>query len=255
VPQPPIKRLLADASLAFAGSVKAVGEGTVSGVAPDERTVVVEVGEVLHGSPGVGIPTGSRVTVQLSPDLPPLGVDDEATFFANGWLYGDSLAVTEVGRAPVEETVAPTARLAGFESPVSPVQVALAELADEELIAHANEADAAVRGHVIALNHVPQEAPLREHDPDWWVATLEIDLLVRGELPGVDDKGGTVPVLYANSLDVSWRDAPKPKAGQGGLWLLHRSPGELAELAPFQLIHPIDLQPSINIDLLRENQP
>ena len=92
----------------------------------------------------------------------------------------------------------------------------------------------------------------REHDPHWWVATLEVDLVAKGDAPGLGEGGGTVATLYANSIDFQWREWIKPKAGQAGLWLLHRSEGELAQLAPFQLIHQEDLQPSTQLDALRE---
>jgi hypothetical protein len=62
---------------------------------------------------------------------------------------------------------------------------------------------------------------------------------------------GPLDVLYANSLDVRWRRWPKPKAGQGGMWILHRSAPEHAGLAAFTLMHPEDLQPSLQLDLLR----
>ena len=52
-------------------------------------------------------------------------------------------------------------------------------------------------------------------------------------------------------LDVRWRGWPKPKAGQGGMWLLHRSDDAHQELAPFTLRHPEDLQPSLQLELLR----
>jgi hypothetical protein len=61
-----------------------------------------------------------------------------------------------------------------------------------------------------------------------------------------------VAALYANSIDVQWRDWLKPKAGQSGLWLLHRTPEDRAELAVFELRHTMDLQPSLQLDLLRE---
>jgi hypothetical protein len=192
------------------------------------------------------------VTLQLSSELPPLAVGDTATFFANSWVYGDSLALIEVGRVPEEEAAAPTAELKAFDVPVSPVQAAVAELADEEVIEHAREADAIVRGHVVGLNALRKEGPPKEHDPDWWVATLEVDVAERGELPDAPDGDQTVQVLYANSLDVRWRAAPKPKAGQSGMWILHRAPEELSEYAPFQVLHAIDLQPSLQLDLLRE---
>ena len=251
MPNGDIKQLLADSSLAFTGSVEARGETTVGGIEADDRTVVVQVGELLHAPQDIAIPAGSRVTVQLSAELPQLDVGDRATFFANGWVYGDNLAVREVGRTSADEAAAPSARLAGPGIAVSPVRAALAELEDDKVVAHAEEADAVVRGHVVGLNAVPTEGAPNEHDPNWWVATLHVDLVERGELPGAGDDGGTVDVLYANSLDVQWREAPKPKAGQSGMWILHRAPEDLSEHAPFQVLHAIDLQPSLNLELLR----
>jgi hypothetical protein len=250
--KPSIKDLLSSSTLTFTGTVEGAGASMVPGVDPDRRTVVVRVDQVLRSPPAMGVPAGSRVTVQLSPDLPPLAEGDAATFFANGLVYGENLAVTEAGRVPPAATAGATGRLAGLEEAISPVQAAMAELDEDEVVEHARQADAVVRGHVIGLAHAPKEGPPREHDPDWWIATLEVDVLARGELPGGWKAGGTVSVLYANSLDVRWRQAPKPKAGQAGLWLLHKTPNDLAAFASFQLIHPIDRQPSIRLDVLRE---
>jgi hypothetical protein len=246
-----IKDLLASSNLTFTGSVEQAGRSTVAGIEVDDRTVVVRVAQLLHGPPGIELPEGSRVTVQLSPDLPALAPGEQATFFADGWVYGETLAVTEVGRAPVEETATPTAEQAGVEEAVSPVEAAATELADDELVEHASAADLVVRAQVMALAQVPKEGPPKEHDPDWWIATLAADVVARGELPEADE-ANVVTALYANSLDVRWRQAPKPKAGQGGLWLLHRARKELSGFAPFELVHPIDVQPSIQLDLLRE---
>ena len=109
-----------------------------------------------------------------------------------------------------------------------------------------------IRGQVTALAQVPKAEPSKEHDADWWIATIAADLVASGDVPDATEDGGTVEVLYANSLDVRWRQAPKPKAGQAGLWLLHRAREELAGFAPFELVHPIDVQPSIRLDVLRE---
>lgn len=247
-----VKDLVASSNFAFLGAVEEAGKSTVAGIEVDDRTVVVRVVQLLHGPPEIPLAEGSRMTVQLSPDLPALHPGEQATFFTNGWVYGDTLAVTEVGRAPVEETAPATARLADVEEPVSPVEAAAAELADDELVEHARDADLVVRAQVTALRQVPKEAPPQEHDPDWWIATLEADVVARGAVPEGTEEGGTVSALYANSLDVRWRRAPKPKAGQGGLWLLHRARDELSGFAPFELVHPIDVQPSIQLDLLRE---
>jgi hypothetical protein len=251
-----LKDLLSSAQLAFSGAVAAAGRSGVAGMAGDERTVIVAVDRAIKAPPGLRLPPGSRVTVQLSRTLPKLAVGEAATFFADGLVYGDTLGVSEVGRAPAAETVAPAvgqaALAGGAELPLSPVEEAAAELAVDEVVEHARKADAVIRGHVIGLSHLPKEEPPKEHDADWWIAELEVDVLVRGELPAGTQPGGSVSVLYANSLDVMWRQSPKPKAGQSGLWLLHHARRELAGVAPFELVHAIDLQPSLQLDVLRE---
>jgi hypothetical protein len=254
MPEPSMKDLLARSSLAFTGAVEEVAGTTVPDLPPDERTVVVRVDEALRAPPEVGLAAGTRVTVQLSPELPPLEAGDEATFFADGLVYGQDLAVAEVGRLAQEESIEPSGRLAGLvDEGVAPVEAALAELAHDELLEHARGADAVVRAQVTALAKVPYTGPPREHDPQYWIATLQADLVAKGDLPGMTEMGAEVQVLYANSLDVRWRECPKPKAGQGGMWMLHRTSGEQATLAPFELLHPIDLQDSIQLDVLREH--
>jgi hypothetical protein len=252
MPDGSIKDLLATSGLAFTGTVEARGVTAAAGLPVDDHTVVVQVEEVLHAPAELIIPAGSQVTVQLSADLPALDPGERATFFANGLAYGDQLAVIEIGRLSAEEGGARTARLEGQMAPVSAVQAAVAELAQDEVADHAREADAVVRGRVSGLAEARLDGPPHEHDPDWWIATLQVDLVERGDITGAGEAPETVAVLYANSIDVQWREAPKPKAGQAGLWLLHRTPEERAELAAFEITHPIDLQPSIQLDLLRE---
>jgi hypothetical protein len=157
-----------------------------------------------------------------------------------------------VGRMKDEPEPATAARAADLEEPTSGVDRALAEIAQDAVLDHAREVEVIVRARVVSLEeaHTP-ELP-REHDPHWWIATLEADLVAKGDAPGLGEGGGTVTALYANSIDFQWREWIKPKAGQGGLWLLHRTEDELAQLAPFQLIHQDDLQPSAQLDALRE---
>ena len=252
--EPSIKELLASSGFAFTGTVEEVAATTVPDLAVDDRTVIVRILEVLHGATELPLPPGSRLTVQLSPELPPLRAGEQAAFFVSGLAYGESLAVSEVGRTTTEEAAGRTARLAGIEAPVSPVRATLVELAQDDVVEHARGADAVVRGQVTALAQAPRSLgrPLSEHDPQYWIATLAIDLVAKGEIPGVTEAGGTALVLYANSIDVHWRESPKPKAGQAGLWLLHATAGEEASLAPFQLLHLMDLQPSTQLNLLRE---
>jgi hypothetical protein len=247
-----LKELVASSGIAFAGTVQAVGETTVQGVPVDDRLVVVRVDRALHAPPEVEIAPGTQVTVQLSPDLPKLDVGDQASFFANPAVYGEGLMVSEVGRMKDEPEPAGGTRAISREEPATGVEQALAELAQDSLIEHAGDAAVIVRGRVVRLEEAQTPELPREHDPHWWIATLEADLVAKGGAPGLGEGGGTVAALYANSIDFQWREWIKPKAGQAGLWLLHRSEDELAQLAPFQLIHQEDLQPSTQLDALRE---
>jgi hypothetical protein len=247
-----LKDLVASSKLAFAGTVQAIGQSTVPGLPADDRTVVVRVDQPLNAPPEVELGPGTQVTVQLSEDLPKLKVGDQASFFADPAVYGDGLAVTEVGRLRDEPAPA-GARAASLEDPASHMERTLAEIEQDAVLDHARDADLIVRARVARLEEARTPAVAREHDPHWWVATLEADLVAKGEAPGLGEGGGTVEALYANSIDMQWRRWPKPKAGQAGLWLLHKSDEALAALAPFQLLHPEDLQPSAQLEALREH--
>ena len=243
-----LKELLATSSLAFSGTVRSLGESPVAGVQADERTAVVQVDAALLAPEELDVAPGESVTVLQSPELPALQPGDRATFFTVPVVYADMLVVSEVGRMAAEAIT--TARVGPPEAPASAVEEALAELAQDAVLEHARQADAVVRGHVIALQAADPRETLHEHHPHWWIATLLVDLVQRGDVPGVGEEGGEVRVVYANSLDIRWRRWLKPKAGQSGMWILHRTADALAELAPFQLIHPEDLQPSLQLELL-----
>ena len=60
-------------------------------------------------------------------------------------------------------------------------------------------------------------------------------------------------MLFANSTDVRWYRAPKVTASQGGVWSLHATEGDLRSLAPFQILHPEDFQPTQQLDELRRS--
>lgn len=245
MPDLTISELLAQSSLVFAGTVERAAASTLGDLPVDERTVVVRVDQTLRVPDQIDLSPGVQVTVQLSSTLPALAPGDAATFFTNGLVYGQDLAVAEVGRT---QEGAAGAQLAGIGAGAASVQTALAQQSVDEVVEHARSAAAVARAQVTGLAIVPTSGPPREHDPLWWIATLHADLIAKGDLQAPCD----VPVLYANSLDVRWRRHLKPKAGQGGLWLLHASGDSEAPLAPFTVLHEVDLQDSIMLDVLRE---
>lgn len=238
--------LLQRAPFSFVGTIEHLGAAAME-VPVDDRTAVVYVDRVLHGPDvllGLG---GQRITLQLAADAYPPDVGETAAFFAQAIAFGESVAVAEVGRLPLEH-VEPQMRLAA-EAGERALGVFEHRVETLNLCKHAAEADAVVLGRVVKLEMASSKgAPgVSEHDPDWWVATLHVHHVERGEV-----KPGKVRVLYANSLDVRWRAAPKPKASESGLWLLHRPDGELAKVVPFAILHAEDRQAVQSLDAMRE---
>jgi hypothetical protein len=237
---------LRDSAFSFVGTVDHVQAATMENLPIDERTVVVHVDQVLHSPEAFAQLAGNTATLQLAEGSDAVEEGSRWVFFANGLAYAETIALSEVGRANVDdvESTLTMGAGAGAENPLHAMQ---AQVEAERLRAHASDADAVILGRVIGLERAAG-SPIQEHAEDWWRATFSVVHVERGDV-----SGDQVKAIYANSLDVRWRDAPKPKASQNGLWLLHATEGPLAELAPWQIVHAEDFQPVHALDSLREN--
>jgi hypothetical protein len=237
-----IKGLVAANPFSFVGTVEHLGAATSGDLPIDDHTAVLRVEIVLHAPPAfVGL-EGQRITVQLLTDVDLPAVGEEIALFAEGLAFGEGIAVLEVARVPVE-SVAPHANLAfdaGEERAFAPLE---REVAADAMRAHVDGADAVVVGLVVALEQAA-ETGYSEHDPLWWRATIDVRQVVRGDL-----QPGKLGVLYPNSLDLQWRRVPKPKASQDGVWILHATGEDLAELGAYRLLHEDDRQ---TVDALPE---
>lgn len=239
-----LTELLRRAPFSFLGTVEHLGAATMGDVPIDDRTAVVRVEQLLHSPEAFAGLGGQRITVQLAPDVDPLPVGSTAALFAEGLAFGESVAVTETGRLSVEE-VAPFLTSAAEPGEPGPFAALQREIERDRLRERMDAAVAVVVGQVVSLEKA-LPGSYSEHDPDWWCATLSVSHVERGDV-----EPGEVQVLYANSLDVQWRKAPKPRAAQTGLWILHATEGELAEAAPFQILDAEDHQPAVSLDWLR----
>jgi hypothetical protein len=240
-----LTELLRKAPISFVGTVENLGAATMSDVPIDERTAVVFVDHVLHApEPFVGL-EGHRVTLQLADDGEPIAEGQSATFFAEGLAYGETVALKEVGRLPVDAVEPHVMRaVEGGEPAFAALE---REVEADRFREHADAADAVIVGRVMGLQNVG-DPPRSEHDPDWWKATIDVVHVERGDVAP-----GSVEVLYPNSLDVRWRKSPKPKASQEGVWVLHATEGALREFAPFRILDPQDYHPVERLEALREN--
>jgi len=240
-----IKKLLEQAPFSFIGTILHLAAATMTDIPVNERTAVVHVDHVLHAPDEFSRMEGHRITIQLSPDANPPTVGQSFAFFAAGLAFGESIAVTEIGRLAIE-SVEPHVNLAlAAGATAGAFSGLIHDMQQEKLREHMLQADAVVVGRVVNMEKAGPST-LSEHDPDWWRASIDVSHVERGGIAA-----GKTQVLYANSLDVRWHRAPKPKAGQGGLWILHKAPNDLQMLAPFQIVHSEDYQPTQQLEVLR----
>jgi hypothetical protein len=233
-----VKDLVRRTPISFVGTVQHLNAATSRDVPIDDHTAVVSVDLVLHAPDALKGLEGQRVTVQLSADVELPAEGDQLVFFVEGLAFGESIAVAEVGRAPVDVLATHASSAAGDLVQPTPFADVEREIETEALLDHVDAAAAVVVATVTGLEQA-QPKGFSEHDPDWWRATLEVRQVVRGDL-----EPGPVQVLYPNSLDIAWYRVPKPKASQDGIWILHfLAEGTPRDLAPYQLLHEDDRQP------------
>ena len=247
---PEVLDLLRRSQFVFEGSVTGVERSTVPDIAADHDSVVLKVDRVLHSPAALSKLTGSEVTVQLLPGSARLGLNETTVLFTTAVAFGQGILVAEVGRTTPEivggmsMAAGAMAVLPGARSGrAHPVLDAAHELADEQLRGHFDDVAAAIIGRVVSLQKAGPVVA-NEHDADWWKATIKVDHVEKGTV------AGRVGVLYPNSSDVQWARVPKPRAGQDGLWLLHDTPPERVDLAPYSLLDADDLKPTDHLDRL-----
>ena len=200
----------------FHGTIIALGKSTVALLKVSDLTAVVRVDAVVRAPDAMRAIVGHEITVQLRE---PASLGEKAEFFAQGLLYGASLAVTEVRkRKAVESQPAPVERLSGARSE-STADRDRARALRTRLKGRAAEASSVVVGRITGIMEVatttarPRET---EHDPHWTMATVVVDRVIKGQT------SKTVKVMFANSQDVMWYRAPKLAVGQRAVLLLQK---------------------------------
>lgn len=237
------------ADVVFRGTVRRVAASTMPEVPASEKTAVVKVEEVIDAPVSFPGLVGSDITVALAE---PVEKGQQFIFLANTWLFGSSIAVQEVGRTSAEE---PEARSAV----VGEISEAARSGARSAVRRRMDEADAVIAGRVTLVR--PSQAaasaaaresrPVTEHDPQWQEAVVEVESVVRGAV-----RAQQVTILFPGSMDVMWRDAPKHRPGERGVWFLHQDPvpAAVAEVVPqvFAVVDKHDFQSRDRLEEIRE---
>jgi hypothetical protein len=206
------------ADFSFRGTVESLHAATEAAIEPSDETVVVKVDDVLHAPEAVTGFAGQRVTVRLQ-EAGSVSEGEEAVFFADGWIFGDTLALQEVAHFPVEGE--------GLAARVGDARTAGADALARDRV---NRGNLVVRGRVadvrppggaaegVAAGRPGEAAPVSEHDPAWMEAVVAVDETLKGSPP----EGETV-VAFPSSMDVAWAHVPKFVPGQEGVFILHRA--------------------------------
>ena len=211
--------LVKQSDIIFIGTVTQVGAVAVPEVPASDRTVVVHVDQVLEKPAAVALGAGDSVTVQTA-QPGSLKPGSQATFYTTGWIFGQGVAVREVGHEPGHSPVA----VADQQAAVARARL---EMNDADLKAHIQKAAMVVAGRVEQVR--PAElaggaggAPahrirISEHDAQWQEAIIQVQDGIKGA-----QAGEQVVVRFPTSLDVAWVGTPRFTVGQEGTFLLHK---------------------------------
>jgi len=216
------EELAQQARFIFRGTVVRSNAATMASVPVTAQTAVVRVDEVVQAPPALGGYVGREITVQLA-GRQKVKDGQQAVFYTNGWLYGESLAVRAVGHLPVPRAQ-PTLAAASPE----PAR----NLRTRDLKERISTADVIITGKVASVGVPRAEAggavalaeesetrgPISEHDPQWREAVIQVEAVEKGS-PATQN----LVVRFPSSTDVRWFRSPKFEAGQEGVFMLQKT--------------------------------
>lgn len=209
----------------FHGTVKRLHSSTLKDLTPDNRTIVVTVGQIIEAPQALAHLSGHDVTVGLGRGRMPK-VNQELVFHTHGWIFGESVALQAIAHEAVHR--GHTALLTRTADPV-------------EQKRHRDLRDRFDRAHVVVSGRVaevrlPAEArmtgrraaapdtrttlrgPVSEHEPHWREAVIEVHGVHKGA-----HRPNEVVIRFPASTDVRWYKAPKFTPGHEGFFMLHRT--------------------------------
>jgi len=238
-----LEDLVRRSQLIFLGTIEQLQAATMSRVPVTPNTAIVHVQEVVWAPQTLADPTGRDITVHLN-TTERAATGQEAVFFVASWLYGESLAVVEVGRIAARGDLTDLRRR---------IAQARQRSADQLLHGRIARAVLVVAGRVSQTRPVPaQQQPqiITEHAPDWWEAVIAIGSVEKGHLSQEN-----LTILFPHSSDNAWIDSPKLSEGQDGIWILQRDQQErgwpLLRLPGLTALDPLDFQPANQVGRIR----
>jgi len=130
-------------------------------------------------------------------------------FYTKTWLFGKKLTVVANKISPIKNV----------SSIFKKIELTKKNNQEKKLKNKFNKAEYIVVGQVKSVRNVntKQAVLISEHSPNWKVATLEIQEVLKGKL-----SKKRIDIFYSNSIDVHWYKSPKLNLGLQGIFILNR---------------------------------
>jgi len=213
--------------LIFTGTVVEHGRSTVPLLASSPDLMVVRIDRALRADPVLGDMRGRLVTVV--PSTPAgLSIGAQAVFFTNSLIHGQGIAAREVAHLDPSEEAATAETVAA--------------LPWEHLRERLADAAAVVEAQVAAVTEL-ERTPFARNAAEWAAAELNVTKVIAG------NAGKTVTVCFPTSKHPMWASAPRFRARQRGIFILHEPAREqnslLTDVPEGSLValDPADFQP------------
>src|SRR6266480_2203415 len=194
--------LAKQSSFIFSGTVSQLGAASFVGVPQSPQTIVVRVDSVLKKPPAVSLKKGDNITVEVK-DPSAFQQGAQATFYAEGWIFGSGVAVKELGHDFSPGGGAPAEGARTAETTLGQMQK---QISDQDLQNRIALSDLVVIGHITDVHRwtIPKSAaaryPISEHSADWHEAVLQIKSILKGTKP----KGGYQVAAYTCLKPGDW---------------------------------------------------
>ncbi len=205
-----INELVQRSRFIFTGTVVELRAVTVPSITVSDNTIVVRIDELIYHKKPFANYGGKKITVLVN-DSNLLKAADQAVFFTNVAIMGESVAVRAVGYKKIGQ---------GETAPRKQITAALQTMEDRALVERIAGAEFVVLGKVSSIGvaaETLQTHPISEHYPHWREAIVEVEATLKG-----DSSRTRIVVRFPGSEDVAFRSIPKFKVGQQGIWILRR---------------------------------
>ncbi len=219
----------------FVGKVIKQGASNVSFVEENNDVYLVQVKKVIKASGGYEHFENSNITVKTGNVLK-LRPNKSYIIFSNIWLFGESLAVianqVELNLDKITEIKDQTKK---YEIRAQ----------DNKLMKRLESAQSVIVGKVVKIIKPDfySKIKLSEHLPNWMVAEIAIEDILKGE--------ERTQFVFSDSRDVQWYQSPKFKIGQEGIFILHSSKENEIQ-GYYQLINPLDFKSKDQLERIKK---